>query len=511
MVYLVQQYFSQSAQQYPDKIAVSCEDISITYKDLELFSNAFAHRLKQAGIKPGELVPFFMKKSVNSAKSFLSILKADGAYVPIDSNSPAQRLDAILLACNARVLIVDNASEARFKELLPNSTVQLINVDTFDGGDTSPHEYANLSIDMAYVLFTSGSTGTPKGVMLPHKAIIDYIDECVEFFKITADDQVSNHVPLYFDISTFDIYTAFKTGATLHLVHEELNSVLPLMVKWLSERKITVFFCVPSVLTMLHKSRRLKPESFPLLKHVICAGEVLPPAVTAEWMKLYPHVQFTNMYGPTEITVTCCHHIIQTPPGADCTNIPIGKARPNMSFLVRAEDGSISQAPGAEGELLVRGTSVAYGYLGDEARTNQVFIQNPLHNFYHDPVYCTGDLVRLDHEGNVLYIGRMDTQIKFMGYRIELGEVEAIIGTTDGIEESVVVYNNSPDESQKVIAAMISLQPGYALDQVQAAIKKRLPAYMVPGIIKLATDEFPRTPNGKYDRKAILSLLCAPL
>jgi len=295
------------------------------------------------------------------------------------------------------------------------------------------------------------------------------------------------------------------------LVHEELNAVLPLLVRWLSDRKITILFCVPSALAMMHKSRRLKPDSFPEFRHLITAGEVLPPAVTAEWMKLYPHIQVTNMYGPTEITVTCCHYVIQTIPGADCIHIPIGKPRPNMDFLIRTEDGSITKALGAEGELLVRGMSVAYGYLGDEERTQKVFIQNPQHKLYHDPVYCTGDLVRIEPDGNFVCIGRMDTQIKYMGYRIELGEIESVIGSTEGIQEVVVVFNNSPDESQKVIAALISLQPGVTQEQAQAAIKKRLPAYMLPGIIKVTADEFPRTPNGKYDRKAALSLLCGSI
>jgi D-alanine--poly(phosphoribitol) ligase subunit 1 len=510
MTYLVQQYFSQSAQKYPNKPAVTCDDVVLTYSALEQFSNAFARHIKEAGVGAGTLVPFFMKKSANSVKAFLSILKADAAYVPIDVNSPAQRLESILKACNARVIIVDNASCAQATAWLAHSDIRIINVDAFSGGDTSPLDYKNLSIDLAYVLFTSGSTGVPKGVMIPHQAIIDYIDFCVDTYKITAEDQISNHAPLYFDNSTFDIYTAFKAGATLHLVHEEINAVLPFLVKWLSERKISVFFCVPSVLTMLLKSRRLKTDSFPALRHLLAAGEVLPPAVLAEWMKLYPHVQFTNMYGPTEITVDCTYYTIKTCPQADCTSISIGKARPNMELLIRTESGDIIRNPvaGTEGELLVRGLSVSYGYLGDETRTQQAFIQNPHVSLFKDSLYCTGDLVRVDTEGNYLYLGRMDTQIKYLGYRIELGEIESIIAATEGVEEVVVVFNNSIVEDQKAIAALISLKSDALLASVQTAIKQRLPAYMLPSILKQTTEEFPRTPNGKYDRKQILSQLC---
>jgi D-alanine--poly(phosphoribitol) ligase subunit 1 len=389
VIHLVQQYFTASAQQFPHKPAVCCEDKSITYQDLDFFSNAFARELKAAGVKRGTFVPFLMQKSIGSIQSLVSILKADCAYIPVDINSPAQRLESILTTANAQVLIVDDHSEALFKQLLPQHTIRLINISQFSGGDQSPIGYKNLSIDLAYVLFTSGSTGTPKGVMIPHKAIIDYIDWCVETYQLTDQDVISNHAPLYFDNSTFDIYTAFKTGATLHLVHEALNAVIPLLVSWLREREITTFFCVPSVLTLLLKSRRLKPDSFPKLRHLICAGEVLPVEILSEWMQRYPHLQFTNMYGPTEITVDCSYHIIHEPPHAECNSIPIGKARTNMELLVRTAAGELTSAIGAEGELLVRGTSVAYGYLGDAERTQQVFIQNPQHNLFHDPLYCT--------------------------------------------------------------------------------------------------------------------------
>ena len=177
-------------------------------------------------------MPFFMKKSVRSILSLLSILKADCAYVPIDSNSPAQRLLSIIKATRASVIIVDEDSKLVIESLLAEDVrPKLLDISTFAPQDTAPVSYQNLSIDIAYVLFTSGSTGTPKGVMIPHKAIIDYIDWCVETYALTDQDVISNHAPLYFDNSTFDLYTAFKTGATLHLIHDELNAVLPRLIK----------------------------------------------------------------------------------------------------------------------------------------------------------------------------------------------------------------------------------------------------------------------------------------
>lgn len=504
MIKLVQEYFSQSAARFPEKAAVCCEEASLSFSEVEQFSNAFSRAIKKAGVKRGSFVPFFMKKSERSILSILSILKADCAYVPVDVKSPGQRLQSILKATQATVVVVDSESQALIESLLPEAERPvLLNVSEFEPVEIEPVAYENLSIDIAYVLFTSGSTGVPKGVMIPHKAIIDYIDWCVETYNLSDQDVISNHAPLYFDNSTFDLYTAFKSGATLHLVHDELNAVLPALVNWISSREITTFFCVPSVLTLLLKSRRLKPDRFPKLRHVIFAGEVLPPDVLRSWMEIYPGIQFTNMYGPTEITVDCTYHVITEPPAEGATNIPIGKARNNMELYVRGEDGSLSQAVGARGELLVRGTSVAYGYLGDTEKTNKVFIQNPLHSTFHDPLYCTGDLVEIDANGDYLFIGRADNQIKYLGYRIELGEIEASLTALEVVEEGVVVFGKAAGDANEEIGAYVSLKEGVDVTVLNGLLKERLPAYMVPTKVVLAESEFPRTPNGKYDRKVI--------
>ena len=501
---LVQQYFSNSATKYPEKVAVSCEDQSATFKDLETVSNQFSRDLKSIGVKRQEFIPFFLKKGINSIKAILSILKADCAYVPIDIHTPAERLRAILNAINANVIIVDDHSQSLLEPLLPiKDKALMVNLDQVKSTDDSPVSYQNISIDIAYVLFTSGSTGTPKGVMIPHKAIIDYIDWCVDIYSLSSKDIIANHAPLYFDNSTFDIYTAFKTGATLHLVHDELNSVLPTLVKWIDQRNITVFFCVPSVLTLLLKSRRLKEDSLQSLRHFICAGEPLPAQPIATMMEKYPHIQFTNMYGPTEITVDCSYYILTHKPSPQQAAIPIGKARNNMELFVRGEDGHLSQQVGSKGELLVRGTSVSYGYLGDTEKTEKVFIQNPFNEYFHDPLYCTGDIVEIEEDGNYMFIGRADDQIKHLGYRIELGEIEMAFSTLEFVSESVVVFQKeSVDGESAELGALVNLTGG-SMEQLNRELREKLPSYMVPTRIKQFDDAFPRTPNGKYDRKQI--------
>ena len=510
MTLLAHQYFTQSALLYPKKCAVSCDSERITYEEMENFTNGFARYLQKAGISRGAFIPFFMKKGINSIKAILGILKADCAYIPIDVNSPEQRLKSILSSSESQLVIADSTSQARLQELLKNSNIKIINIDNFTDEDIekncSPIKYQNLSIDLAYVLFTSGSTGTPKGVMIPHKAITDYIDWCVDTYAISDSDNISNHAPLYFDNSTFDLYTAFKSGATLHLVPDELNAVIPRLVKWLNEKRISIFFCVPSVPTMLLKSRRLKEDSFPDLKHLICAGEVLSPRVLSELSQLYPHVQLTNMYGPTEITVDCSYYIAHKD-NLPTANVPIGKARKNMELFVRQESGELSQKEGAKGELLVRGTSVAYGYLGEPEKTSKVFIQNPNNTYFYDPLYCTGDRVEIDKDSNFLFLGRADDQIKFLGYRIELGEIETNLNATESVDEAIVVFNNSDEEQFREIGALVRLKENFSLEQLNTEVKARLPSYMLPTRIMEVSGNFPQTPNGKYDRRKSLELV----
>ena len=506
MTTLVQDYFDASVKRFPDKPAVRCKDESITYAELDALSNAQARALQAVGLRRGSFVPFFMKKSVSSMKAMLSILKADCAYVPLDVGTPAHRIREILASTRARLVIVDRNTGPKLRELCGELAENLVvfDIDAQAQGSAAPLDYENLSIDVAYTLFTSGSTGKPKGVMISHQMIVDYIEWCVETYSLTDRDVIANHAPLYFDNSTFDIYCAFKTGATLHLVHDELNLIMMKMIPWLQQREISVMFVVPSVLAILDKSGRLAPDAFPKLRHVIAAGEVLPTEVARRWMTLYPHIQLTNMYGPTEITVDCTYHVISELPAADAV-IPIGKARKNMEVFARLEDGTLSKRPGDVGEIVVRGASVAYGYLGDAERTQAAFIQNPSHDVFHDPLYCTGDLARIAPDGSFQFIGRKDQQIKYMGNRIELGEIEAALLRLPDVAEAVVVFNDSPVVEEKCIGALLCLTSG-TKEQVVVELAKQLPGYMVPRKLAVA-GELPRTPNGKADRKEALRIL----
>ncbi|CAE1147797.1 amino acid adenylation domain-containing protein [Serratia rhizosphaerae] len=510
----VQHYLNESAKLFPNKVAVRCrtDEVNefITYQELDNFTNAFGAYLQRLGVEKGDMVAFYMPKSVSAVKALLSIVKSSAAYIPLDYRTPENRLASILKESDAKIVIVNQYSVDRAVEVFGklDHRIKIINIDDFSA-DTSVLPALNdntISVDLAYVLFTSGSTGTPKGVMIPHGAIVDYIDWCVETYGLTAEDQIANHAPLYFDNSTFDIYTALKTGATLNLVPESVNMMIPRLADWIRDESISIFFCVPSVLSMLQQTGRLHADMFPELKQILCAGEVLPINVLRTWMNLFPHIQFTNMYGPTEITVDCSYHIIDKIPGPEKKHVPIGQPRGNMEMYILTDEGELTQQRGSRGELLVRGYSVAYGYLGNQEKTNESFIQNPKHNKYSDILYKTGDLALIGEDGLFYYSGRKDSQIKHLGYRIELGEIESNVLRLAFVEEAVAIYRTSGENLGSFIGMALKTNQNIEFRALRSALATVLPNYMIPSKFVFITDSFPRTANGKYDRKAISEL-----
>lgn len=505
MAHLNHEYLSMSADRFPNSIAVKCQTEEITYAELDNSTNAFARELKSSGLERGEFVPFFIEKSIEAIQAIFSISKADCAYIPLDTSSPSARIISVIRSAKASLVLVDNESEATFVETIqphiPN--LQVLNINALQKKDCTPLKYENLSIDIAYVLFTSGSTGAPKGVMISHQMIVDYIDWCAATYQISETDRVANHAPLFFDNSTFDIYCSISSGAELHLVYDALNKVMPKLIPWIEQNGITVFFCVPSVLSILKRTKRVTAERLKSLRHVIAAGEVLQREVADYWMETLPDIQLTNMYGPTEITVDCTFHVLLN--GAEGEDVPIGAPRKNMEVFVRLEDGSLSVEPGAVGEISVRGMSVSYGYLNDPEKTATAFIQNPKHALYHDPIYLTGDRGRIGPEGELYYIGRLDQQIKYMGHRIELGEIENTLRQLEGVVDAAVIFSDGATLEEKYIGALVILERK-TIDNLKAEAENRLPSYMHPKVI-VSVKEFPLTANGKVDRGKALELV----
>jgi amino acid adenylation domain-containing protein len=355
-----------------------------------------------------------------------------------------------------------------------------------------------IDLDLAYILYTSGSTGDPKGVMLSHRNALTFVDWATARLGVEASDRLSSHAPLHFDLSIFDLFAAASAGAAVDLVPAE-TSVFPTAVaSFIADRGITIWYSVPSVLSMLALRGGLEPGALPQLRTVLFAGEVFPVPYLRRLMRTLPHARFLNLYGPTETNV-CTYY--EVPPLDDerVVPIPIGRAIDNVEVFAVGEDGE--RVPDGEvGELWVRGSSVMCGYWGDPTRTDRSLVGWNVGHGPGDPAYRTGDLVRRDAQGDYEFLGRRDSQIKSRGYRIELGDVEAALYAHPTVVECAVTA--VPDElvTNRLKAYVVLREEGTAADVLRVC-GERVPPYMVPDLE--VREQLPRTSTGKIDRRAL--------
>jgi non-ribosomal peptide synthetase component F len=310
-----------------------------------------------------------------------------------------------------------------------------------------------------------------------------------------------NQSPFYFDVSVLDIFGTLKTGGTLILIPEHLFSFPAELLAYIKRASVNFIIWVPSVLINIANTRTLAQDPPTGLSKILFAGEPMPTKHLNHWMQHLGHALFSNLYGPTEAAVIACYYIVDRRFG-DQDTIPIGRACRNVDLLVLNESGEVVR-PGEAGELYIRGTSLAFGYWNDQARTDEVFIQNPLNPHFPEKVYRTGDLVKFNERGELLFLGRKDTQIKHSGYRIELGEIENAALSVEGISQASAFF----DEDRKQIAlSYISASPSVDETTVRRRLAAQLPKYMVPERVR-RLDTMPLTPNGKVDRLALKGLV----
>lgn len=512
MVKLVQQYFSEFAKKCPNKPAVDVwheeksdrkakgikyvkNALEMSFGQLEEYSNRLARYLKGQGISRGDRVALmFMKTfSVDAIASILAILKCDAVYVPISHTLPEERIIKILNDSGAKLMTCDTKfPDFQFIELnYPRRNL-------VKNESSEPFEkYENDSGDIAYIMYTSGSTGIPKGVQITHANIINATDWAVEEFDITSKDKISQHPPLNFDLSTFDLYCAFKAGATLYPVVDNLSLFPGDLLRMIEESEITIWNSVPSVMVYLWNSGLVKPNRIPTVNKIFFNGEGFPAKYLDGWKRTFPDKEFINMYGPTETTVQCTFYRIPKGPLEDLTKlVPIGKACRDVEVFAVKDDGLVA-LPGEEGELYVAGRGVSPGYWNDLEKTEKSFIHDP-RSGKTGRVYKTGDLVKLREDGNYEFIGRKDNQVKVHGNRIELGDIDQALLSLSYVKEAATIA--VPDESTggNKLAAFVDLKDEKAESYIKKDLDKLIPNYMVPNEILFA--KLPRTGTGKVDR-----------
>jgi amino acid adenylation domain-containing protein len=517
--YLIHHLLEGSASRHPDDVAVVDRDRSLSYRQLDEQSNRLASLLVQIGVVKGDRVGLYLDKSLESLVAVYGIMKSGAAYVPLDPDAPVNRLAYIANNCDLACLVTAGEKGEQIAVMLaagaPLKTVVVLNgeaTDLFHQGvaalgksdiDASPADPLTTDVidqDLAYILYTSGSTGDPKGVMLTHRNALAFITWAAEEFGIEHTDRLASHAPLHFDLSIFDLYAAAYGGAAVVLVPPKASLFPNQIVRFIQDQAITVWYSVPSILSMVTLRGGLAKTTLPSLRTILFAGEVFPIKYLRELMSLVPQARFANLYGPTETNVCTWYEV---PPLDDNVTepVPIGVAVANDSVFAVKEDGQVAQ-PGEVGELYVRGATVMRGYWGDAERTARGLVPDPMGSAFADPVYRTGDLVEAQPDGCYRYVGRRDAQVKSRGYRIELGDVETAVNQYPGVVECAVVA--VPDElvTNRLIA-FVALRDDSTDHDLARFCGERLPRYMVPeSFTRLA--ELPKTSTGKIDRRSLL-------
>lgn len=525
MAYLLSQLLTESAERFPDHPALLCGRKVITYRELDELSGRIAAALIQHGLERGARVGLYLNKSIEAVAALFGVLKAGAVYVPFDTFTPFDRLSFMVENCGIRCLITSHEGARKMETahaaepaLVP---LALILSPVVSGGEpwtftatavgreaidvlepAAPRTEGVIDRDLAYILYTSGSTGTPKGVMLSHLNALTFVTMTCAFFSITSADRLANHAPLHFDLSVFDLFCAIKVGGSVVLL-TETDVVFPAAIaSRIAQSGITIWNSVPSALIQLVTRNALEGLACPALRLVLFAGELFPCKYLRALMTAWPGAVYYNMYGQTEANSSTYYKIEALPePGEP--PLPIGKAFPNYDVFALDEAGSLLAAPGAPGELYVRGATVGCGYWNDPVRTSQSFVRNPLGTDPSEVVYRTGDLVTLRPDGNYVFVGRKDTLVKSRGFRIDMGEVEATLFQFPAVAEAAVVAVPD-DELGNRLVGFVCPSPGQSIsvEELTAFCHTKIPRYMVPGTIKVC-ETFPRTTTGKVDRRKL--------
>ena len=518
------EYVSRQSAVRPSSIAIVMGDQRLTYRQLDNQSDKLASLLIYSGCKPGDRVALMLPKEPQTIVCLLAVMKAGCIYVPVDINNPADRLAKMMSQTKPAITLASSASSVLLSQMATTSSAgnlpQIGWMDDYlpegfpypiaftkdDVNSKIIPEYTRVGdlSDIAHILYTSGSTGMPKGVMVTHSNVIRFTEWAKGYFNMSSRDRVSGHAPLHFDLSTFDIYGAFASGAELHMVPPDIGIIPKEIAGFIEESRLTQWFSVPSLLSYMARFDAIQQDAFPHLKRMIWCGEVFPVSPLRYWMQRLPHVQFTNLYGPTETTIASSYYTLPEIPESDSAELPIGRPCDGEDLIIL--DEHMKDVPDGEiGELYIKGDGLTMGYWQNREKSDQVFLRLSNEKGEAERVYKTGDLARKLHSGLVYYHGRIDNQIKTRGYRVELGEVENALLRIPGVKACAVVPYHLIGMDTQGIGCAFEMKTAYHkpdLVKLRKKLAEYVPAYAIPSKW-IELDELPKNGNGKIDRKII--------
>ena len=489
------EYLDKTVEKYPQKTAIIDNDKTISFQELNEKAKKLATFIAKSNII-NQPIAIYLPKCINSIVSDIAITYSGNAYMNLDVKNPIERITNICNLIQPKFVITTSKYKSKIENI---ADINIINLDEFDFNSKINEEVLNsisskmIDTDPYCIINTSGSTGTPKGVLISHRSIIDYIEWATKEYNITNSEIIGNQAPFYFDNSVLDIYLTLKNACKLIITPENLFIFPIKLMEYFKEKNVNMLFFVPSILVNIANMDILK-SCKPAFNKILFAGEVMPTKQLNYWIKHYPNALFSNLYGPTEITVDCTYYTIDRK-FADDEPLPIGKKCRNSDVLILDENNKLITEPNCAGELCVRGSSLALGYYNDLEKTENAFTQNPLNNHYPEKIYRTGDMVYYNNKMEIIFQGRKDFQIKHMGYRIELGEIETALGTIKDLENVCVVY----DSKNSKIVLFYEAKNEISNKDLILAIGNTLPKYMFPNELR-KIDKLPINANGKIDR-----------
>lgn len=494
----IQYLFYEQVSKTPNNIALSFNGQHLTYNELNIKTNQLANYFIAIGLKKEDIIPVCLERSVSLIVSLLAIMKANGAYLPIDTHCPHDRAYYLAEDAKSSLIITNNKFTTKFT----NCSGRIVNLD-LDNDLIKNYSSDNLTNlykpdDLAYVIYTSGSTGKPKGVLNVQRGLVNRLLWMQDTYRLTSQDKVLQKTPYNFDVSVWEFFWPLITGARLIVAPPDSHKDPLELAQIIQSNNITTMHFVPSMLSIfLDEPKAVGCKS---LRQVFASGEALPYSLQEKFFNILPNTELHNLYGPTEAAIDVSYW--QCIPNHYLKFVPIGKPIANIWLLILDENMQ-PKNDGSIGQLYIGGVGLARGYLNQPTLTQERFIKNPFSNITLDRLYDTGDLASYLSDGNIKYHGRIDSQVKISGIRIELGEIEQNINEYPGIKKVIVIAKKDSQDINRLICYLqLENQEEFNQDNLMEFLKSKLPSYEIPSIFKVI-DVIPTTTNGKVDTKAL--------
>lgn len=489
--------FEETVKEKTEQIAVVHKSEEITFCDLQRKAGGLAEQiLNQVGDVINTPIAVFLPKQIDTVIADLGIMYTANPFMNLDVKTPQDRIQNIIDLVNPCAVITNSTFAKKLQQMdipvvLMDEPVQETQEKTWD---LTVRRESLIDTDPLCLINTSGSTGTPKGVILNHRSFFDFMDWSVDEFGFDGSEVIGSLSPVVFDIFDFELCLLMMKGARMVLLDASLASFPARLIETLNDKEVNFIFWVPSIMVNIANMDLLSKMQIPALKLVWFAGEVFPTRQFLYWYDKMPDTTFANLYGPIEITLDCTYHVIRERPDEE-KPLPIGIPCRNTDILILNDEDGQCQS-GEEGELCVRGTSLAMGYYNNPEKTGAAFVQNPLNHSYPELIYQTGDIVCMDEDNLIQFRGRKDSLVKHMGYRIELGEIEhVIINDLQLVEYCCAVYHYA----KKEIVLYYEKEEEISGAEFRKTLMKKFPAYMIPSVY-IRKELLPRNTNGKIDR-----------